>query len=99
MLWLSGCDTGTKPSDQPDSSTLSSTYYDVGTRYFQWTNPDAIDPNYGGNRRVNIQVWFPIEPTKASRSTPLAPYYAYMRHIEGKLENWSEKRQKSFASR
>lgn len=38
----------------------------VGSRSYEWTDADRIDPYTGSSRRVQVEVWYPADPDSAA---------------------------------
>ena len=34
-------------------------YSKIGTKSFKWKDSERVDAYYGGNRLVNVQIWYP----------------------------------------
>lgn len=76
-------------SCQPSIPAQAQDDFSVGSRYFQWEDTQRPDPYYGGNRLINVQVWYPIDQSLQTSKFKKAPYYYQIEQAYKKLNNWS----------
>lgn len=60
---------------KPPADTLESASAAVGTKYYQWVDNSRVDDYYGGQRIVNVQVWYPADLSDTTKNYPVASYY------------------------
>lgn len=66
-LFISSCQN--KPQPTPPLTQ------GVGTTYYQWVDTSRADDYYGGQRMVNVQVWYPADLSDTTKKYSIAPYY------------------------
>ena len=66
-LFISSCHSEPQPTPEPTQN--------VGTTYYQWVDSSRVDDYYGGQRIVNVQVWYPADLSDTIKEYPIAPYY------------------------
>lgn len=69
-LLFSNCQNELPPASIPQKKAE-----EVGTKYYQWIDTSRADHYYGGQRMVNVQVWYPADLSDTSRQYPTGPYY------------------------
>lgn len=69
----------------PDHPTDAFT---IGVKQFIWEDEQRVDDYYGGNRIVNVQVWYPA--IDKEQPYEVAPYYFGIDKAFSSLEGWTK---------
>ncbi|WP_273565854.1 alpha/beta hydrolase family protein [Maribacter halichondriae] len=64
--------------------------YQIGAKYFIWSDSDRIDSYYGGNRLINVQVWYPIDSTQINEKFKPSEYYYEIDKVRKDIGGWTE---------
>lgn len=86
-ILLTACTIKPEATIPKDKSLFPS--YQIGTRSFVLEDTTRVDPDYGANRLINIQVWYPADLSDGT-FYPLAPYYLGLEKAYSTLNHWSE---------
>lgn len=86
LIFLWGC-TQSNAQPEPAVENKFEPAPAIGLRYFTVTDTQRIDPHYGGQRTLNLQVWYPAA-TPPNVRVASAPYYPYFKLAYPHLEGW-----------
>ena len=62
----------------------------IGTKSFKWEDSERVDSYYGGNRLINVQIWYPTNFDEQVKQYTYSKYYYEIDNVYKKLENWTD---------
>ncbi|MDF1697891.1 MAG: hypothetical protein P1U56_18730 [Saprospiraceae bacterium] len=83
LFGLASCNAVENSSSSPKRKKLF-----LGTKQFIWVDSSRVDPDYGGFRMVNTQVWYPSP--NVSEKSERASYYYEIDKAAKELPYWSD---------
>ena len=62
----------------------------IGTKSFKWKDSERVDSYYGGNRLLNVQIWYPAIFDEQIKQYANSQYYYEIDNAYKSLENWTD---------
>lgn len=83
--------------DQGEAGIASGHQIIVGKRSYAWTDTNRVDPYYGGQRIINVQLWYPTQVADTS-TLRMAEYLPNIELAWRELDNWTSQDFKEIAA-